>query len=160
MATSDAPLQIGRVVLTVNDLAKVGDFYQDTIGLQHLSGDAAGMVLGADGAPLLELRRDAAARFRPQEAGLFHTAFLLPDRRALGSWLRWIAETQTSLDGATWTDSFSALMSPRWATPASLMAEATIFWMSGGRPRQARPLAMNQKPSQIWFEIAQFFCTS
>ena len=101
MATSDAPLQIGRVVLTVNDLGKVGDFYQDTIGLQHLSGDAAGMVLGADGAPLLELRRDAAARFRPQEAGLFHTAFLLPDRRALGSWLRRIAETQTSLDGAS-----------------------------------------------------------
>ncbi len=101
MATSDAPLQIGRVVLTVNDLGKVGDFYQDTIGLQRLSGDAAGMVLGVDDAPLLELRRDIAARFRPQEAGLFHTAFLLPDRRALGSWLRFAAESGLRVDGAS-----------------------------------------------------------
>ena len=101
MATSDAPLQIGRVVLTVNDLGKVGDFYQDVIGLQRLSGDAEEMALGVDGAPLVELRRDTAARIRPNEAGLFHTAFLLPDRRALGSWLRLIAERQIPLDGAS-----------------------------------------------------------
>lgn len=101
MATSDAPLQVGRVVLTVNDLGKVADFYRDIIGLQHISGDGAGVTLGVDGAPLVELRRDTAARFRPQEAGLFHTAFLLPDRRALGSWLRFAAESGLRLDGAS-----------------------------------------------------------
>lgn len=101
MATSDAPLQVGRVVLTVNDLGKVGDFYQDIIGLQRLSGDASAMVLGVDDAPLVELRRDGAARLRPNEAGLFHTAFLLPDRQALGSWLRFAAEGGTRLDGAS-----------------------------------------------------------
>ena len=101
MATSDAPLQIGRAVLTVNDLNKVGDFYQDIIGLQRLSGDRAETVLGVDGAPLLVLRRDSAARFRPNEAGLFHNAFLLPDRQALGSWLRFVAANQIALDGAS-----------------------------------------------------------
>lgn len=101
MATSDAPLQVSRVVLTVNDLQKVGDYYQKIIGLQQLSGDAEQVVLGAGGRPLLELRRDAQARFRPREAGLFHTAFLLPDRAALGSWLRFIAERGIGLDGAS-----------------------------------------------------------
>ena len=44
MATSDAPLQVGRVVLTVNDLEKVGGFYQDSIGLQRLSGELQSML--------------------------------------------------------------------------------------------------------------------
>ncbi len=101
MATSDAPIQIGRVVLTVKDLARVGDFYQDVIGLTRLSGDGETLVMGAGTRPLVELRRDPAARFRPNEAGLFHTAFLLPDRQALGSWLRMIAETGQRLDGAS-----------------------------------------------------------
>lgn len=101
MATSDAPIQIGKVVLTVNDLSRVGDFYQDVIGLNRISGDAGTLVLGAGDLPLLELRRDTGARFRPQEAGLFHTAFLLPDRHALGSWLRGAAERGQALDGAS-----------------------------------------------------------
>ena len=101
MATSDAPLQVGRVVLTVNDLGKVEGFYRDIIGLQRLSGDASAVVLGVEGAPLVELRRDSAARLRPNEAGLFHTAFLLPDRQDLGSWLRFAAEGGMRLDGAS-----------------------------------------------------------
>ncbi|MTH77588.1 VOC family protein [Paracoccus aestuariivivens] len=101
MATSDAPIQIGHVALTVNDLSKVGDYYQKIIGLQRLSGDAEELVLGAGNRPLLKLHRDKAARYRPREAGLFHTAFLLPDRAALGSWLRFIAANQIGLDGAS-----------------------------------------------------------
>lgn len=100
MATSDAPIQIGRVALTVNDLDRVGDFYQSVIGLSRLAGDGESLVLGLD-RPLVELRRDKAARPRPREAGLFHTAFLLPDRAALGDWLRMIAARQLRLDGAS-----------------------------------------------------------
>lgn len=101
MATSDAPLQVGQVVLTVKDLAKVGDFYERVIGLHPISADGQVRVLGIGDAPLLELRRDTAATHRPREAGLFHTAFLLPDRIALGSWLRMIAARQVGLDGAS-----------------------------------------------------------
>jgi catechol 2,3-dioxygenase len=100
MATSDAPLQVGQVVLTVNDLDKVGDFYQRVIGLSLLSGDGESRVLGVD-RPLVELRGDKTARHRPREAGLFHTAFLLPDRAALGDWLRMIAARELRLDGAS-----------------------------------------------------------
>lgn len=101
MATSDAPLSVQNVVLTVNDLQKTGDFYESMIGLDRLSADAETMVLGKDGLPLIELRRDANARFRPHEAGLFHTAFLLPDRAWLGRWLRFAMENGLQLDGAS-----------------------------------------------------------
>jgi len=101
MATSDAPIQIGRVALIVNDLDRVADFYQSAIGLERLSGGGEELVLGAGSLPLLELHRDKAARPRPQEAGLFHTAFLLPDRRALGRWLRHAADRGIGLDGAS-----------------------------------------------------------
>lgn len=101
MATSDAPIQIGHVALTVNDLAKVGDYYQRVIGLEQLSQDGTQAVLGVAGKPLVKLHQDKTARHRPAEAGLFHTAFLLPDRAALGSWLRRIAETGIALDGAS-----------------------------------------------------------
>jgi catechol 2,3-dioxygenase len=101
MATSDAPIQIGQVALIVNDLDRVGDYYQSVIGLERLSGSGEELVLGAGGRPLVELRRDKAARYRPREAGLFHTAFLLPDRKVLGSWLRHVAGQRIGLDGAS-----------------------------------------------------------
>ncbi|WP_347267830.1 VOC family protein [Paracoccus sp. (in: a-proteobacteria)] len=100
MASSDAPIRIARVALVVRDLARVGDFYQSVIGLERLSGDGAGMMLGAGGQPLLELRRDAMARPHPREAGLFHTAFLLPGRPALAGWLAHAAGRGTRLEGA------------------------------------------------------------
>ena len=101
MATSDAPLQIGRVALIVNDLDNVGDFYQSALGLAQLSRDGEEAVLGVEGTPLVHLRRDRTARHHPREAGLFHTAFLLPDRQALGRWLGHAAQTRLPLDGAS-----------------------------------------------------------
>jgi len=102
MATSDAPLQIGRVALTVRDLGAVARFYQHALGLQTLSGDGETMTLGAGGRPLLELRRDTAARPPSgREAGLFHTAFLLPARADLGRWLAHAVEARIPLQGAS-----------------------------------------------------------
>ncbi|SMG36186.1 VOC family protein [Paracoccus sp. J56] len=101
MATSDAPIQVSRVALIVNDLDRVGDYYRSVIGLERISGSGKETVLGAAGLPLVELRQDRAARHRPREAGLFHTAFLLPDRTALGRWLRHVAELGIVLDGAS-----------------------------------------------------------
>lgn len=100
--SSAAPVEIGRIALTVHDIAKVGAFYQSALGLDHLGGDAAVALYGAAGRPLLELRADPSARRRsPREAGLFHTAFLLPTRPALGRWLRHAAETRVPLVGAS-----------------------------------------------------------
>ena len=102
MATSDAPLEIGHVALTVRDMAAVGAFYQAALGLEPLSQDGETLRLGTGERPLLELRRDPAARpASPREAGLFHTAFLLPTRADLGRWLTHAAETGLRLQGAS-----------------------------------------------------------
>ncbi|TNC52986.1 VOC family protein [Rubellimicrobium rubrum] len=102
MSTASAPLEIGRVALTVNDLAAVQDFYQSALGLDRMGSDPGIALLGAGGRPLLELREDRAARRRSvREAGLFHTAFLLPSRAALGQWLVHAADSKVRLQGAS-----------------------------------------------------------
>ena len=102
MSTASAPLEIGRVALTVNDLATVQAFYEEAIGLERLSGSGEVVQLGAGDRVLLELREDhSARRSSRREAGLFHTAFLLPSRAALGRWLRHTVETRIPLQGAS-----------------------------------------------------------
>ncbi len=99
---ADNSFAIGRVVLTVNDLDAVSSFYRQVVGLHLLRGDAASVELGAGGKTLLELRRDISARRRsPREAGLFHTAFLLPSRADLGRWIRHAMESRARVAGAS-----------------------------------------------------------
>lgn len=101
MSTATAPLSIGRVALTVHDLTAMRDFYAQAIGLEPFEEAGGVATLGVGDAVLLELREDRAARrHRPEEAGLFHTAFLLPDRPALGRWLRHAAEDGLPIEGA------------------------------------------------------------
>ena len=81
-------LEIGRVALSVNDLGKVADWYQSHVGLHLLSREGEVARLGVGDEVLVELRQDKKARRRsPREAGLFHTAFLLPERADLGRWV-------------------------------------------------------------------------
>ena len=102
ITANTAPLSIGSVTLTVHDLDGVSRFYRTVIGLQVLASEAGQVTLGVDGATLLTLRQDKAARRRsPREAGLFHTAFLLPSRADLGRWVRHVAQAQTPVAGAS-----------------------------------------------------------
>lgn len=102
MSTASAPMEIGRVALAVLDLDAQADFYARTLGLQVLSRQGGVAVLGAGDAPLLELRGDPALRRASgREPGLFHTAFLLPNRAALGRWLLHAVETRLPAQGAS-----------------------------------------------------------
>ena len=101
MATSDAPISIGQVALTVRDLGKTAAFYEEIIGLHLLSRDGDSARLGTASRSLIELRQDRNARPFPREVGLFHTAFLLPSRQDLGAWLNHAAERGIRLDGAS-----------------------------------------------------------
>lgn len=101
MATSDAPIKISRVSLTVNDLDRMANYYQSVLGLQLLHSGGEIRQLGVEGNMLLELRLDRHARQYPSEAGLFHNAFLLPGRADLGCWLRHISLMAIPLTGAT-----------------------------------------------------------
>jgi catechol 2,3-dioxygenase len=93
--------RLGRVALSVKDLGETIDFYRDVVGLAVIARRDAAATLGVDGTPLLELRRDddAAAR-TAEQAGLFHSAFRVPSRAALGAALERIREGWT-LEGAS-----------------------------------------------------------
>lgn len=97
-----APLRIASVALTVRNLDAVSAFYRDVVGLETLGEDGEVRTLGAGSTPLLELRRDASARPEdPRSAGLFHTAFLLPNRSDLANWLQHAATSGVALEGAS-----------------------------------------------------------
>lgn len=99
---SQSTFGMGRVALTVNDIATVGDYYEKAIGLARLSRDGETATYGAGDRVLLELRADRAARRRSaREAGLFHTAFLLPARADLGRYTRFLAENRIPVVGAS-----------------------------------------------------------
>ena len=108
MNRSDAPgdtlpadTTVGRVALRVNDLDRVARFYESVIGLEARSVEGERAVLDAGGQPLLVLVEDREARPRGrEETGLFHTAFLVPSRAALGDALHRI-EDGWHLDGAS-----------------------------------------------------------
>lgn len=102
MSTASAPVEIGHVALKVRDLSGIAAFYENLLGLQRLSGDDATVRLGAGNHLLLELRGDKAARpGNRRDAGLFHTAFLMPSRPALARWLIHAAEARMPLQGAS-----------------------------------------------------------
>ncbi|WP_134725599.1 VOC family protein [Paracoccus luteus] len=97
-----APMRIGRVRLRVRDLDKVAEFYARVMGLRPLSTAADRVTLGTATTPLLELTGDATLSPRdPRDAGLFHTAFLLPGRPDLGRWLAHVRDNRIPLQGAS-----------------------------------------------------------
>ena len=96
-----APHRVGRVTLIVHDLDRLSRFYQSTLGLRVLEYAPGAVRLGTGSSVLLELEHDPDARIRDRrEAGLFHTAFLLPDRAELGAWLSFAMVEGVALTGA------------------------------------------------------------
>jgi len=73
------PLHIGAVGLKVRDIEGVTGFYRDVLGLDVLDRANERTALGAGGVPFVHLEHRADARPDDQrEAGLYHTAFLMP----------------------------------------------------------------------------------
>lgn len=96
-----APYRIGAVTLVAHELETLARFYRDAIGLSEVSRDAGTVRLGVGDTVLLVLKGNPAARrWTPEQAGLFHTAFLLPSRGDLGAWLLHADGTGIRLTGA------------------------------------------------------------
>jgi catechol 2,3-dioxygenase len=95
-----SPVHIETIALTVRDLDRVTRFYRDVIGLTVLQEAGSRIDLGNDGVKLISLTGDRHAMPAPDGApGLFHTAFLLPERRHLGQWLRKAVANEWTLEG-------------------------------------------------------------
>ena len=87
--------RLGRVRLQVADLGRSLPFYKGVLGLRVLERPDGRAVLGAqDGnAPLVELveRPETQPVPRRGRLGLYHVAFLLPERAALGRFVHHLA---------------------------------------------------------------------
>ena len=88
--------RLGRVRLQIADLARSLAFYEETLGMRALRRDGSIAVLGPqrDDTPLVELHERPGARPAPRRGrlGLYHFAILLPDRAALGRFVRHLGE--------------------------------------------------------------------
>ena len=99
--TLPAETRIGRTALAVADLAELTGFYRDVVGLAVLERTDDRVVLGAGDTPLLVLESapDSPGR-HSAAAGLYHVAFRVPDRAALGDALDRISD-RWQLSGAS-----------------------------------------------------------
>lgn len=91
----------GAVGLAVTEIERSLDYYRRRIGMEMIERDGSRATLGAGGRRLLELEERAGAERDVQAADLFHVAFLLPSRAALGRRLQHLLATQTPLTGAS-----------------------------------------------------------
>ena len=91
-----AETRLGPVRLQVADLARSLEYYERVLGLRLLRRGQGTAVLGdvSGATPLVELHERPGARPVPRRGrlGLYHFAILLPDRAALGRFLRHLGE--------------------------------------------------------------------
>ncbi|MFB2531259.1 VOC family protein [Paracoccus sp. p4-l81] len=104
-APAPATASVGHVHLKVADLDRAIGFYSDVLGFavtQRLGRGAA--FLGAGGyhhhIGLNTWESAGATPPPPGHTGLYHSAFLYPDRRSLAQVLRRVLEAGLDLDGA------------------------------------------------------------
>jgi len=103
--TAPAGTRIGHVHLKVSDLERSIAFYRDVIGLQVMQqyGPQAAFLSAGGYHHHIGLNTwDSRGGPRPAHdaVGLYHTAFLYPDRRALARALTQVLAAGVALDGA------------------------------------------------------------
>jgi catechol 2,3-dioxygenase len=99
---SRTPLRIGAVGLKVRNLDRISSFYRDALGLSLLGSNGNALKLGAGGVALVHLEHQPSATpDDSREAGLYHTAFLMPTRADLAGWVLHVARRKVPLTGAS-----------------------------------------------------------
>lgn len=97
-----APVRVGSVRLRVRDLNGTVAFYRTVLGLTPIRQDGSTLVLGVAETGLLELVGDPTLTpSDPREAGLFHTAFLMPTRAHLARWFAFARGAGVRIQGAS-----------------------------------------------------------
>ena len=96
-------VQLTGVTLRVSDIGRVALFYEDQLGLRRLAERDGSVGFSATGREpaLIELESAPTAPKRSRgAAGLFHVAFLFPDRAALGRIFARLIEEDVRLGAA------------------------------------------------------------
>ena len=97
----DPDLRMGAVTLSVADLQRSLDYYQQQIGLTLRDSDQNSAELGTSSTRLLTLREIKGARAIKNASGLHHFALLLPSRVALAQTIQHFIDIKTPISGAS-----------------------------------------------------------
>jgi catechol 2,3-dioxygenase len=98
----DPRADLGPVHLTVADLDRSMEFYEQVLGFRVSRHEGTEARLGAGSEDLLVLTESPGAEPRPRNTtGLYHFAILLPDRASLAQSLRRLVEKDYPLWGAS-----------------------------------------------------------
>jgi catechol 2,3-dioxygenase len=96
------PVSISRVGLKARDGERLAEFYSNLLDLKELRRSGKTIALGTDERELLEIEGDPSLEADdPRSAGLFHTAFLFPERRDLARWVRRSVDKRIGIEGAS-----------------------------------------------------------
>jgi catechol 2,3-dioxygenase len=103
--TVPADTRVGHIHLKVTDLDRAIQFYGDVIGfrLTQRYGDQAAFLAAGEYHHHIGLntwQSQGAGPAPERAAGLYHSAFLFPDRASLGAALQRVLDHGTPLDGA------------------------------------------------------------
>jgi catechol 2,3-dioxygenase len=90
---------MGPVALTVSDLERSLDYWQNAVGLRVLARENGSASLGVEGRELVGLVAEPGARSARGHTGLYHVALLLPSRADLARWLAHAARDRVGLEG-------------------------------------------------------------
>lgn len=94
-------MKINKVVLKVSNINKMTDYYKNVLGMFELYRDDKHVELGTKTHTLIVLKTDEDIKLKKsEEANLYHIAYLLPDRKSLGEFLRHIIEMKLEGVGA------------------------------------------------------------
>jgi catechol 2,3-dioxygenase len=96
------PLRIGAVGLIARDLDLLTSYYTQLLRLTVMARTDRMARLGTGGVTLLEIEhRPDAKPDDPSQAGLYHTAFLMPTRADLARWILHVAKARVPVTGAS-----------------------------------------------------------
>lgn len=90
-------IQLGPVSLRVRSLVPMRRFYEDVLGMRVIEETETTVTLGTATRPLLTLHEVKTAQPNERAAGLFHVAFLLPNRLELGRLLAHLMRHQVNV---------------------------------------------------------------
>lgn len=135
---------VQAVSLTVSDLERSLDFYQQAIGLRLHGREGNVARLGVGGADLLELVGNPMSRPVPGSTGLYHFAILVPSRRHLAKSLYRLAESQTPVSG----------FADHWVSEAIYLddPDGNGIEIYRDRPRQEWPIH-NSRPNMTTAQL-------
>jgi catechol 2,3-dioxygenase len=99
---SRAPLHVGAVGLIARDRDLLSNYYRNLLGLAELERTSTRSRLGVGDTTLIEIEhRPDAKPDNTAEAGLYHTAFLMPTRQDHARWIMHIANARIPITGAS-----------------------------------------------------------